>query len=129
MSAINSISVDKLGRLIGTPACPTLIDVRSDVDFAADPQLIPTAIRRNHHDVTEWAPLYAGKSVIVICAQGKKTSEGVAAWLRVAGSSANILDGGLEAWTAAKLPLIRDTKIPPRDAQGRTVWVTRARPK
>lgn len=129
MSAINSISADKLGRLIGTPACPILIDVRTDDNFAADPKLIPSAIRRNHHEVTEWAPLYAGKSVIAICARGRKTSEGVAAWLRVAGSSANILDGGMEAWTAAKLPLVPAEKIPPRDAQGRTVWVTRARPK
>ncbi|MEH2513123.1 rhodanese-related sulfurtransferase [Nitrobacteraceae bacterium AZCC 1564] len=129
MSAINSISADKLGRLIGTPACPILIDVRTDDDFAVDPKLIPTAIRRNHHDVAEWAPLYSGNSVIAICARGRKTSEGVAAWLRVAGSSANILDGGMEAWSAAKLPLIPAAKIPPRDAQGRTVWVTRARPK
>lgn len=129
MSAINSISVDKLGRLIGTPACPILIDVRTDDDFAADPKLIPTAIRRNHYDVSEWAPRYADKPVIAICARGRKTSEGVAAWLRVAGSAANILDGGMEAWTAAKLPLVPAAKIPPRDAQGRTVWVTRARPK
>jgi rhodanese-related sulfurtransferase len=129
MSAINSISPDKLGRLIGTPACPILIDVRTDVDFAVAPKLIPTAIRRNHLEVSEWAPLYMGKSVIAICTHGKKTSEGVAAWLRIAGSSANILDGGMEAWTAAKLPLVPVAKIPPRDAQGRTVWVTRARPK
>ncbi len=43
MPAINSISADKLSRLIGTPTCPILIDVRTDDDFAADPKLIPTA--------------------------------------------------------------------------------------
>lgn len=129
MSAINSISAEKLGRLIGTPGCPILIDVRADNDFAADPKLIPTAIRRNHHDVSEWAPLYADKSVVAICVHGRKNAEGVAAWLRFAGSSANILDGGMDAWNAAKLPLVPIAKIPPRDAQGRTTWVTRARPK
>ncbi|WP_424630189.1 chromate resistance protein ChrB domain-containing protein [Bradyrhizobium sp. SYSU BS000235] len=129
MSAINSISADKLGRLVGTPACPILIDVRTGDDFAADPKLIPSAVHRSHHEVAEWAPLYNGKPVIAICARGGKTSEGVAAWLRVAGSTANILDGGMEAWTAAKLPLVPASKIPPRDARGRTVWVTRARPK
>ena len=37
--------------------------------------------------------------------------------------------GGFEGWKAAKLPLVPAEKLPPRDAQGRTVWVTRARPK
>lgn len=129
MSAINSISPDKLGRLIGTPGCPILVDVRTDADFAADPKLIPTAIRRSHQNVAEWASLYAGKSVVAICSRGKKISEGVAAWLRVIGSTANILDGGMEAWAAARLPTVPAAKIPPRNADGKTVWVTRARPK
>ena len=129
MSAINSISPDKLGRLIGTPGCPILVDVRTDADFAADPTLIPTAIRRSHQNVAEWASLYTGKSVVAICSRGKKISEGVAAWLRVAGSSATILDGGMEAWAAAKLPTVPAAKIPPRNAEAQTVWVTRARPK
>ena len=38
------------------------------------------------------------------------------------------LEGGFEGWKEAKLPLV-PAKLPPRDAQGRTVWVTRARPK
>jgi hypothetical protein len=40
------ISIDKLARLIGTPKCPVLIDVQTNEDFAADPRLIPGAIRR-----------------------------------------------------------------------------------
>ena len=48
MPSINTISVDKLARLIGTPNCPALIDVRTDEDFAADPRLIPGAVRRRH---------------------------------------------------------------------------------
>ena len=35
-------------RLIGTANAPVLIDVRTDADFAADPRLIPGAIRRSH---------------------------------------------------------------------------------
>ncbi len=46
MSSLNTISIDKLTRLIGTPACPTLIDVQTDEDFAADPRLVPGAVRR-----------------------------------------------------------------------------------
>ncbi|MDB5504729.1 MAG: hypothetical protein JWR89_4631, partial [Tardiphaga sp.] len=54
---------------------------------------------------------------------------GVAAWLRHAGVPAETLDGGFEAWKAAKLPAVPVAKLPPPDAQGRTVWVTRSRPK
>jgi hypothetical protein len=54
---------------------------------------------------------------------------GVAAWLRHAGAKAESLEGGFDAWLAAKGLLLRPDHIPARDAQGRTVWVTRARPK
>ena len=40
-----------------------------------------------------------------------------------------VLEGGLEAWRAAGLPLVPAAKLPPRDAKGRTLWVTRSRPK
>ena len=33
------------------------------------------------------------------------------------------------AWTKAGLPLVNAKKMPPHDKEGRTVWVTRARPK
>ena len=33
MSSINTISIDKLARLIGTPHCPALVDVRTEEDF------------------------------------------------------------------------------------------------
>ena len=46
MSSFTTISVDKLARLVGTPQAPTIVDVRTDEDFAADPRLIPGAVRR-----------------------------------------------------------------------------------
>jgi hypothetical protein len=33
-----TISADKLNRLIGTPNCPSLIDVRTDDEWAANPR-------------------------------------------------------------------------------------------
>ena len=130
MSSINTVSPDKLVRLIGTPRCPILIDVRTQEDFAADPRFIPGAIRRGHADVADWAGAFAGRAGIVICHKGQKLSQGVAAWLRHAGAaSAEVLEGGHVAWAQAKLPLVPEAKLPPRDAQGRTIWVTRARPK
>jgi hypothetical protein len=41
MSAIYSIASDKLSHLIGTAACPVLVDFPTDEDFEADPHFIP----------------------------------------------------------------------------------------
>jgi rhodanese-related sulfurtransferase len=124
-----SISSDKLSRLIGTANAPALVDVRINEDFAADPRLIPGAMRRSHCDVQDWASSLTGQSVVVICNEGRKLSEGTAAWLRYCNVTAEILEGGQVAWNKARLPTIPADKIPKRDGRGRTVWVTRARPK
>src|ERR1700754_3134308 len=129
MSSYTTISPDKLARLIGTADAPALIDVRTEADFAADPRLIPGAVRRSHEDAADWSGEFTGRSAVVVCLRGAKLAQGSAAWLRNASSEAETLDGGFEGWKDAKLPLIDATKLPPRDAQGRTVWVTRARPK
>ena len=124
-----SISADKLSRLIGTAHTPVLIDVRLDEEFDADPRVIPGAIRRSHLNTHEWAPPLTGRSVIVICQKGHKLSEGAAAWLRHSGVAAESLEGGFVGWQQAKLPAVPYAKLPARDGRGRTVWVTRARPK
>jgi rhodanese-related sulfurtransferase len=130
MSSFNTIPTEKLARLIGVPHGPALIDVRAKEDFVADPRFIPGAIRRPHETVSSWAPEFVGRSAVVICEKGQKLSEGVAAWLRHAGSpSAEVLVGGHAAWAQAGLPLVPEGKLPPRDPQGRTLWVTRSRPK
>ena len=129
MSSYTTISPEKLSRLIGTANTPALIDVRTNEDFAADPRLIPGAVRHSHEDVARWGEHYAGRSAIVTCLRGQKLAQGTAAWLRHLDASAETLEGGFEGWKAAGLPLVPEAKLPPRDAQGRTVWVTRARPK
>ena len=80
MSSYVSISSDKLSKLIGTGNAPTIIDVRIDEDFAADPRLIPGAARRAHPEVQDWASQLTGQSVVVVCQKGQKLSEGTAAW-------------------------------------------------
>jgi rhodanese-related sulfurtransferase len=129
MSALNTISVEKLIRLIGVPQGPSIIDVRTDEDFAADARLIPGAVRQPWAEVSAWAGDYAGKHVVVACREGHKLSQGAAAWLRSAGADAEALEGGIQAWQQAGHPMVPDAILPPRDAQGRTIWVTRARPK
>jgi rhodanese-related sulfurtransferase len=129
MSSYTTISPDKLSKLIGTANTPALIDVRTDEDFAADPRLIPGAVRRNHQEASDWGEEFSGRPAIVVCLRGQKLAQGTAAWLRHLDVSAEALEGGFEGWKAAKLPLVPAEKLPARDAKGRTVWVTRARPK
>ncbi len=129
MSSFTTISVDKLGRLVGSPQAPAILDVRTEEDFAADPRLIPGSVRRSATIVPDWAPALIGRSAVTVCQSGRKLSEGAAAWIRHAGGAAEALAGGFEAWVKAGLPLVPTAKLPPRDQQGRTVWVTRSRPK
>ena len=129
MPSTTEITVSQLSRLVGLPNAPTIVDVRVDEDVAADPRLLPCAYRRPYQQVSAWAPAYAGKTVIVVCQKGLKLSQGVAAWMRHEGIDAQTLEGGFEAWRAAKELLVRPDKLPARDEKGRTVWVTRARPK
>ena len=129
MSSINSISADRLARLIGTPKCPPLLDVRSDEDFAADPRLVPGSVRRSYDAVAEWAAELRGRSAVVICRDGLRLSRGVAALLRDAGVQAEALEDGIKGWIKNDLPLVPTGKLPARNRQGRTLWVTRERPK
>jgi rhodanese-related sulfurtransferase len=129
MPSTTEITVQQLSRLVGLPDAPVLVDVRVEEDYQADPRLLPAARRRDFRTVPTWAAEFSGSRVVVICQKGQKLSQGVAAWLRHEGVEAESLEGGFEAWVAAKAPLVHADKIPRRDDKGRTVWVTRARPK
>jgi rhodanese-related sulfurtransferase len=128
LPAINAITSEKFARLVGLPHAPAII-VRSVDDLSADPRLIPSAVHRDHAEISSWAAGFAGRNAVIVCQKGQKLSEGVAAWLRHEGIAAETLGGGVRGWEAAGLPVVPADVLPPRDGQGRTVWVTRARPK
>ncbi len=129
MPSTTEITAAQLSRLIGLPASPRLVDVRIDEDWADDPRLLPGSRRHDFADPSAWQNEYRGRPVIVVCQKGLKLSQGVAAWLRHAGFDAQTLEGGFEAWRTTGQPLLETGRLPPRDSRGRTVWVTRARPK
>lgn len=129
MALPSEITVSQLARLIGTSEAPTIIDVRIDDDYTLDPRIIPGSFRRAFRTCQEWAPEFSGKRVVVSCQRGLKLSQGVAAWLRHAGADAVSLEGGFESWVAAQEPLVKGVDALLRDLSGRSVWVTRARPK
>lgn len=129
MPSPTEITVAQLSRLIGLPNSPLLVDVRTEEELAADPRLIPGSVRRSPRDWTGWRDSESGKATVVICHRGGAASQGIGARLRHEGARAETLEGGFEAWRAAGQPLLLTDKLPKRDAAGRTLWVTRARPK
>lgn len=129
MPSTTAITVPHLSRRIGLPDAPTIVDVRIDEDYDADPRMVPASIRRDFRTVSIWASQVPKAGVVVVCQKGQKLSQGVAAWLRHEGVSAETLEGGYEGWRDAKGLLIKTNEMPGRDQNGRTVWVTRARPK
>lgn len=120
----NRITAAQLLRLVGTPDAPALVDVRLAEDRAALPFVIPTASLVAHDLFDPAPPALAGCRVVVICARGRKLSEGVAALLRVQGIAAEVLEGGMAAWAEAGLPMVPLSALP-----GTGLWVTRHRPK
>ncbi len=129
MASYTEIPVSTLARLMGTPECPVLLDVRIDEDFDDDPRIIPGAYRHSFLDVASLADDLRGKAVVVYCQKGLKISQGAAAVLRDKGIKAETLEGGQFGWRDAGHPMVLAEKLPPLDASGRTVWVTRHRPK
>jgi len=127
MPSPTEITVSQLARLIGLPNSPLLIDVRPD--DAHDLHLIPGSIPRPNANSQDLITTIGKRPCVVICEDGGALSQGIAAWLRHAGVVAETLEGGYAAWQKAGQPLVTAKNLPPRDAQGRTVWVTRARPK
>ncbi len=129
MPSPSQITVSQLSRLIGLPDAPVIVDICIDEDFDNDPRLLPTSFRHPFRDIASLAPMLNGSRVVIVCHQGLKLSQGAAAILRDHGIAAESLEGGIVTWQEANGPLVPADKIPPRNAEGRTVWVTRHRPK
>ena len=129
MAAPNEITVSQLLRLIGTPACPQIVDISIDPDFEADPFLIPGAWRHPHDDLPGLIEKLQGRDAVIVCQKGIKLSQGMAALLRNAGIGAEYLQGGNYGWRAqAGAPRVPAAVIP-APIDGTTLWVTRHRPK
>lgn len=129
MPSPTEITPAQLLRLIGTPDCPTLLDVRTDDDFADDPRLIPSAIRVPFERADDFTPENPDGKFVVYCQKGLKISQGFAALLRLRGLKAETLMDGQFGWRDKGLPFVDAAKLPAPDPSAATVWVTRHRPK
>ena len=122
MDMTTVVTPEELSRLLADFPGVTLVDARRAEAFAADPHVIPGALRRAPETVADWAAdLEPFRSVVVYCKAGHEVGRDVAATLRAHGSAARHLAGGLAAWRAA------GGRVVPFRPPSR--WVTRARPK
>ncbi len=117
MPAPNSIAPDKLARLIALPGSPRILDLRDEPGEA-----IPGSV---------FAPAHVepGAAVVVVDEHGGSAAAATAAILRSEGRAAEMLEGGFAAWRASGSTIVSLAHLPPRHDDGRTWWVTRARPK
>ena len=129
MASPNEITPAQLLRLIGTPDCPVIVDISIDPDFTDDPHLIPGAFRHPHTDIPGLIARLSGRACVVTCQRGIKLSQGLVAWLRSEGISAEYLSGGNYGWRDAKDSMRIPAKVIPAAVNGTTLWVSRHRPK
>lgn len=128
MPAPNEITTPQLMRLIGTPNCPVIVDMCLEPDFAADPRLIPGAIRHSHTDLPGLIARLDGRAAVITCQKGRKLSQGVVSALQAQGVTGEYLSGGVMEWARQGAPMVPVAAVP-FDADGQTCWITRARPK
>ena len=128
MPAPNILPAERLFQLVGRPDTPVLVDVRSDKDAAADPRLLPGASRKPAEKVPEGGPELSGRSEDLLRGRARSKRRR----RRLAPSAQSFRWNPcrrIAGWRAAGLPLVPENRIPARDDDGATLWVTRARPK
>jgi rhodanese-related sulfurtransferase len=108
--AANTLGVSVAEALELVRADAILLDVRGDDEWqaghAADAMHIPMS--RLGHEVSR---LPSDRTIVCVCHVGAR-SGAVAAALNRAGWHALNLDGGMEAWLAAGLPVVDDAGRP-----------------
>ena len=92
--------------LPGKPQAPALFDVRRDGPYAQSTHMLQGASWRDPAKVAKWAQdLPAGSDVVVYCVYGHEVGRSTALRLRALGHNARFLQGGIDEWTKANLPL------------------------
>lgn len=86
-----------------------LLDVREPAEWAAGHA--PGAVHVPLDDVSAAAPRFADAEVLAVCRSGNRSAKAAEA-LVAAGVKARNVAGGMTAWTAAGLPVVRDDGSP-----------------
>jgi superoxide dismutase, Fe-Mn family len=91
----------------GDLGAAVLFDVRRAGMFEKAQTMIPNAQWRDPALVSRWSQsVPRDQAVIVYCIYGHEVGRSTAMRLRAAGINARFLDGGIDAWQTAGLPLV-----------------------
>ena len=103
--SLDKVTVAEAAAMEGT----VLLDVREGGEWAAGHA--PGATHVPLAGVAAIAPELAGKTVLTICRSGHRSGK-AARVLAGAGVAARNVAGGMQAWSAAGLPVVRDDGAP-----------------
>jgi thiosulfate sulfurtransferase len=102
-----SISASELAAQLLSNTAPLVIDVRKNPAYLASEYTLANAVRRDPLKITEWvAEISMTDSVLVYCVHGHEVSQEAMAILQQHGINATYLQGGIENWRAAGLPVV-----------------------
>ena len=82
-----------------------LVDVRKTPARSESGLMIAGSERHLADQADIWGPACGG-AVVVYCVHGHEVSQGACAALRAIGVDAAYLEGGIEGWQAAGLPVV-----------------------
>lgn len=118
---IQTICARDLGAMIQRGDTPTVIDVRTPVEFAEVHAAGAANVPLDRLDVKS---LLADRSpdagpIYVICKSGKRAAKACDAFLAAGYDNVISIEGGTDAWQAAGLPVVRQNKVIPLERQVR----------
>ena len=105
----NEVRPAEVAELRGRGA--VLVDVREDDEWTAGHA--PDAVHLPLGRVGEAAGRFAGQAVLTVCRSGARSGR-AAKTLAAAGVGVHSVAGGMSAWAAAGLPVVRDDGSPGR---------------
>lgn len=105
MTRVQSVTPTEAARLIERGA--RLVDIRGTDEHARE--RIPGAAS---NPLVSLQPISGPQPVIFHCRSGQRTAMNSARLAQASDSEAYLLDGGIEAWKAAGLPVVADRKQP-----------------
>ncbi|CAN7260541.1 rhodanese-like domain-containing protein [Pseudoduganella sp. LjRoot289] len=96
----------ELSAPLGAAESALVIDVRRAGVYAQAPATLPGAQWRDPAAVAQWMQqLPPDRDILVYCVYGHEVGRNTAVRLRAHGFNARFLEGGIDAWQAAGLPL------------------------
>jgi len=103
-----SISATDLNNALQSTHPPVVIDVRRKPAFDKDPATLPGATWHNHEEVHIWAEkINRGPRIVVYCVHGHEVSRNACQALCDMGFDACFLEGGIDGWKQAGLPITK----------------------